>query len=105
MPNLVRLYVTSIVVGFVLAVLFTALLLMLDIAGLRHLVLGSAAGRLGGLMLVAFNTIVFSGAQFGIAVMHLADSQLPPGGLRQFDGSSAGLDAGSGRLPAIMVVQ
>lgn len=82
MPRLVRLYVVSVLIGFALAALFTALLLALDIAGLRHLVLGSPAGWLAGVMLVLFNSIVFSGVQFGIAIMRLADDRPPSGGRR-----------------------
>lgn len=80
MPRLVRLYVVSVLIGFALATLFTALLLVLDIAGLRHLVLGSPAGWLAAVMLVVFNSIVFSGVQFGIAVMRLADDEPPSRG-------------------------
>jgi hypothetical protein len=73
MPPLVRLYLTSIVIGFLLALVFTGLLLAADIAGLRHLVLSSGAGWLGGLMLVFFHTILFSAVQFAFAVMHIPD--------------------------------
>lgn len=83
MPHLVRLYLRSIVTGFVLAVIFTALLIGLDIAHLRHLVTHVSAGWLAVIMLVAFNTIVFSGVQFGISVMGLAESQPPAGGKSQ----------------------
>lgn len=82
MPRLVRLYIISVLIGLVLSILFTALLLLLDVAGLRHLVLGSTAGWLAGLMLVIFNTIVFSGVQFGIRIMALGESKPPRGGLR-----------------------
>lgn len=80
MPQLVRLYLVSILIGFALALSFTALLVLLDVAGLRNLVLGSSAGWLGALMLVFFNTILFSGVQFGIAVMRMAEPQEPRGG-------------------------
>lgn len=82
MPRLVRLYLVSILIGLALSVLFVGLLLVLDVAGLRHLILDSMSGWLAGLMLVIFNTIVFSGVQFGIAVMRLAESAPPPGGHR-----------------------
>lgn len=83
MPRLVRLYMISILIGLVLALAFTGLLVALDIGGLRRLVLGSAAGWLGALMLVVFNTIVFSGVQFGIAVMQLAAPESPGSGRRE----------------------
>lgn len=73
MPKLVRLYVVHSLVGFVLAGVFTALLLAADIAGLRHLVTHTEDGPLAVLLLVVFNGIVFSGAQFGIAVMRMAE--------------------------------
>ena len=82
MPRLVRLYIVSVALGFALSLLFVTLLLVLDVGGLRHLVLGSWSGWLGGLMLVVFNTIVFAGVQFGIAVMRLADPPEPRGGRR-----------------------
>lgn len=82
MPRLVRLYVISVLIGLLLSILFTVLLLALDVGSLRHLVLGSPAGWLAGLMLVIFNTIVFAGVQFGIAVMALAESKPPRGGHR-----------------------
>lgn len=80
MPRLVRLYIVNVLIGLVLAVCFTGLLLLLDVGGLRHLVLGSASGWLAGLMLIVFNCIVFSGVQFGFAIMRLADSPPPSGG-------------------------
>lgn len=84
MPRLVRLYLHSIAAGLALAVMFTALLIGLDVAHLRHLVThGGGAGVLAVIMLIAFNTIVFSGVQFGIAVMRLAESPPPRGGKRQ----------------------
>lgn len=80
MPRLVRLYIISALVGLGLSVLFVLLLMLLDVAGLRHLVLGSRVGWLAGLMLIIFNMIVFTGVQFGIAVMRLADSSPPSRG-------------------------
>lgn len=84
MPKLVRLYVTNVLIGFALAAVFVALLLGLDIGGLGHLVLETPMGWLGGLMLLAFNGLVFAGAQFGIAVMRLAaEDDAPSGGSRR----------------------
>jgi hypothetical protein len=84
MPKLIRLYITSVLIGFALAAAFVVLLLGLDVAGLRHLVLGTEMGWLGGVMLVAFNGIVFAGVQFGIAVMRPAEWEDDdrPGGTR-----------------------
>lgn len=73
MPALVRLYIRQVAIGFAIAAAFTALLLWFDVAGLRHLVTHTAEGPLAVVLLVVFNGIVFSGVQFGIAVMRLAE--------------------------------
>ncbi|RDW11865.1 hypothetical protein [Paracoccus thiocyanatus] len=83
MPQLVRLYIVSIAIGFLLALVFTALLLALDVASLRHLVTATRGGWIAVLMLVVFHTILFSGVQFGIRVMLMARGGGPRGGLRQ----------------------
>lgn len=85
MPKLIRLYIANVLWGFALAAVFVGLLLWLDVAGLRGLILGSGAGWLGGLMLWAFNGIVFAGVQFGVAVMRMAerDDDEPPRGMRE----------------------
>lgn len=84
MPELVRLYIRNIIWGVVLALLFTGALLALDVANLRHLVMSTSGGFIAVVMLVVFNSIVFAGVQFGIAVMRMAEDRDPPrGGLRQ----------------------
>ena len=85
MPKLVKLYITSVAVGFGLGAVFVAMLLWFDVAGLGRLVLTSPSGWIAGLMLWVSNGIIFAGAQFGIAVMRLArdDDDTPRGGLRQ----------------------
>jgi hypothetical protein len=75
MPKLIRLYLVSIAVGFALSALFVGALLWFDVAGLQRLILGSPGGRIGGVMLVLFNGIVFAGAQFGVAVMRMAEPE------------------------------
>lgn len=80
MPRLVRLYLINIAVGFVLALIFTGLLMWLNVANLRHLVSNVSGGWLAVVMLVVFNTIVFAGVQFAIAVMRMAEGDTPPGG-------------------------
>lgn len=82
MPALVRLYIVNIAIGFVLACIFTALLIGLDVARLRHLVTASPGGWLAVVMLVVFNTIVFAGVQFAIAVMRMGETEGPRGGRR-----------------------
>lgn len=80
MPELVRLYLRNILLGFALAVGFTVLLVVLDVAHLRHLTLETTGGWLAIGMLVIFNTICFAGVQFAIAVMQMADQPRPPRG-------------------------
>ena len=95
MPKLIRLYIVSVAIGFALAMAFVAMLLWLDVANLRQLILGSEMGWLAGLMLVMFNGVVFAGVQFAIAVMRLADPE---------DGSSGGRPPRTGR-PNSMIPQ
>lgn len=78
LPELVRLYLRNIALGFLLALVFTGLLLALDVAHLRHLTLETSGGWLAIVMLVVFNTIVFAGVQFAIAVMRMAEPGAPP---------------------------
>ena len=83
MPQLVRLYIVNVLIGFAIALAFVAALVWFDVAGLRHLVLETDTGWLGGLMLVMFNGVVFAGVQFAIAVMKLAEPpEGPKGGTR-----------------------
>ncbi len=72
MPQLVRLYVRSVLTGFALAAVFVGLVLGSGVGGLGGLVLRSDMGWLAVGMLWFFNGIVFAGVQFGIAVMGLA---------------------------------
>lgn len=73
MPALVRLYIRHVLIGFALAAVFTGLLIGLDVARLRHLVLNVEGGWLGGFLLFFFNGLVFAGVQFGIAIMGMAE--------------------------------
>lgn len=84
MPRLVRLYIRHVLIGFALSAVFVGLLIGLDVAGLRHLVLETNMGWLGGMMLLVFNGSVFAGVQFGIAIMRMAEPEddAPPGGPR-----------------------
>ena len=83
MPKLVRLYILSIAVGFGLALAFTGLLLALDVAGLRHLVFATGGGWIAVIMLIVFHTILFSGVQFGIRIMLMAEDDGRGGGIRR----------------------
>lgn len=84
MPKLVRLYIVNVAIGFALSAVFLAVLLALDVVGLRGLILGSSSGWLAGVMIFLFSGSIFAGVQFGIAVMGMADKDdTPRGGLRQ----------------------
>lgn len=85
MPKLIRLYIVNVAIGFALSAAFLAMLVTFDVAGLRHLILGSDMGLVAALMIFVFQGVVFAGVQFAIAVMRLAeDDETPPrGGLRQ----------------------
>jgi hypothetical protein len=81
MPELVRLYIRSIAVGFAVSVVFTVGLVWWDVAGIGHLILGSDIGWVAAAMMVVFNGIVFSAVQFAIRIMGMAeDDQGPKGG-------------------------
>lgn len=80
MPRLVRLYILHTLIGFLIAAVFVALLFWFDVAGLWHLVTHTEGGGLAAFLLWMFNGIVFSGVQFGIAVMNLAETPERPGG-------------------------
>lgn len=83
LPKLVRLYITHVAIGFGIAVAFVAMLLVADVAGLRHLVLETRGGWIGGVMILISSWVVFAGVQFAIAVMRLAEKPgAPKGGNR-----------------------
>ena len=52
MPKLVRLYIQSVALGFLISAAFTGGLLWLDVAGLGHLVMASSIGWIAVAMLV-----------------------------------------------------
>ncbi len=66
MPQLVRLYIQSVAVGFAISAVFAAALIGFDVMGVGHLILSSNVGWIAALMLVMFNGIIFAGVQFGI---------------------------------------
>ena len=80
MPDLIRLYIRSVALGFALALAFTLGLVWLDVAGIGHLILGSDIGWVAAIMLVIFNGIVFSAVQFAFKVMAMAESDDGPQG-------------------------
>ena len=73
MPDHIRLILRHAAIGFLLAVVFVAGLLVFNIGNLWHLVTASPDGWLALLMLVVFFTITFGSAQIGIRIMLDAD--------------------------------
>ena len=74
MPELVKLYIRNVLIGFGLSAVFVAILLWSNVANLQHLVLNSGgAGYLALFLLFFFNGLVFAGVQFAIAVMGMAE--------------------------------
>jgi len=96
MPRLVRMYIRHVLIGWLLSCLFTAALLWLNVANLWHLVRATDAGVIAVVMLVVFNAIVFSGVQFGIAVMGMAEDEGKSGGTRAPVGPAVPVTVGSG---------
>lgn len=75
MQNLVRLFIVSVLIGFTISAVFTAVLLIFDIAGLRHLLLDTGHAVLATTMIFAFSGTLFGGVQFALAVTALADAE------------------------------
>lgn len=73
MPELIRLFITQVVIGFAIAAGVVAGLLWFNVANLAHLVSTSDVGLLAVVLLWLFNGVVFGAVQFAIAVMGMAD--------------------------------
>jgi membrane-anchored glycerophosphoryl diester phosphodiesterase (GDPDase) len=73
MPDLIRLYITQVIIGFAISAVAVAGLLWFNVANLGHLVTHSDVGLLAAFLLWLFNGIVFAGVQFAIAIMGMAD--------------------------------
>lgn len=85
MPELVRLYIRSVVLGFGIAAVFTAGLVWFDVAGIGHLILGSDIGWVAALMMVFFNGIIFGAVQFALKIMGMAEDNGKGGGHGQLE--------------------
>ncbi|WP_127900700.1 hypothetical protein [Solirhodobacter olei] len=83
MPKLIRLYIRHVAIGWGIAALFCAMLIWLNVAGLRHLVLDTDMGWVAALALFVSHGALFAGAQFGIAVMLMAEENDGPRGGRR----------------------
>jgi hypothetical protein len=73
MPDLIRLYIRQVVIGFAISAVVLAGILWFDIAGLGRLILNSDVGLMAAFLLWVFNGIVFAGVQFALAIMGMAD--------------------------------
>ena len=82
MPELVRLYIRSVALGFAISAVFTAGLIWWDVAGIGHLILGSDIGLVAAAMMVVFNGVVFSAVQFAFRIMAMAEDDSGPKGGR-----------------------
>ena len=71
MPDLVRLYIRQCLMGVALGIVFSMLLVVLNIANLGHLVSEVEGGWLAFGLLCLFNGIVFAGVQFGITIIRM----------------------------------
>ena len=86
MPELIHLYIRSVLIGFAVSVAFTAGLILWDVAGIGHLILASDIGLVAALMMVFFNGILFAAVQFAFRIMSMAeDTGAPTGGHRTRD--------------------
>lgn len=75
MPKLVKMYITHVLIGFAVAAAFLAAILYFNVANLGHLILTSDIGWLAALIFWIANGIVFSGVQFGMAIMRMAEKE------------------------------
>lgn len=73
MPELVKLYIRQVLVGFAIAAVFVAGLLWADVARLRSLIMATEGGWIALFLLFFFNGLVFAGVQFAIRVMMMAE--------------------------------
>ena len=72
MPELVKLYIRNVAIGFGVAAVFVALLLWFNVMNLWYLVSHNADGVLAVFLLWFMHGIVFAGVQFAFAVMMMA---------------------------------
>ena len=80
MPELVKMYIRNVLIGFGIAAAFVAMLLWFNVMNLWALVSGSDVGLLAVFLLWFMNGIVFAGVQFAWAVMAMAEKNDGPRG-------------------------
>ncbi len=73
LPDLIKLYIKSCIIGFIAAAAFVGLMLWFDVMGLWGLVSRSQDGVLAVIVMWVLNGIVFAGVQFAFAIMSMAD--------------------------------
>ena len=71
MPRVLRLYLISALNGFGVSLAFVALILVFNVANLRHLVGNSDIGVMATVAFWVLNGIVFSGVQFAWALAQM----------------------------------
>lgn len=78
MPELIKLYIKNVLIGFAIAAAFVGTLLWFNVMNLWHLVTTSDSGVLAVVILWFAHGIVFAGVQFAYAVMSLAERNDTP---------------------------
>lgn len=73
LPRLVKLYIRQVLIGFGLSAVFVGLLLGLNVANLRSLMLATQGGAIAAFLLFFFNGLVFAGVQFAMTIMRMAE--------------------------------
>ena len=71
MPPLISLVLRHALIGFGIALGFTALVLWTDLAGIRHLVTHTAEGPIALAVFIVLCTITFGSVQIGLRIMAL----------------------------------
>lgn len=75
LPRVVRLYILSALNGFGISLGFVALLMVFNVANLRHLILTSDIGVMAAVAFWVLNGIVFSGVQFAWTLTQTARAE------------------------------
>jgi len=83
MPELVKLYIRHVLIGFAVAAAFVAMLLWFNVMNLWHLISSSDVGIVALLVLWFSHGVVFAGVQFAWAVMAMAEPSKGGGGKYQ----------------------
>jgi hypothetical protein len=75
MPRIVRFYIRCVAIGLLVSAIFTGLVILFDVAHLRHLFSTSDVGLLAVFLFWFFNGIVFTGVQAVWGVMQMAEDK------------------------------